>query len=40
MIENYQPILIGFFDELIEMFVPTNRSELNKENAKKNVVTC
>ena len=38
MIENYQPILIGFFDELIEMFVPTNRSELNKENAKKNVV--
>lgn len=38
MIENYQPILIGFFDELIETFVPTNRSELNKENAKKNVV--
>ena len=38
MIEKYQPILIGFFDELIEMFVPTNRSEFNKENAKKNVV--
>jgi hypothetical protein len=38
MIENYQPILVGFFDELIEMFVPANRSEFNKENAKKNVV--
>lgn len=38
MIERYQPILTGFFDELVEMFVPANRSELNKENAKKNVV--
>jgi hypothetical protein len=38
MIEHHEPQLVGFFDELINIFLPSNRSMNNLENSKKSLV--
>ena len=38
MIEQHDPKLKGFFDELVDIFLPSNRSAYNLKNAKKSIV--
>ena len=38
MIENYEPELKGFFDEMVDAIIPISRLEKNKQAAKKSVV--
>jgi len=39
MIEQNEPKLIGFFDELVEGLIPKTRSIYNQEEAKKSIVS-
>ncbi|RIB05534.1 hypothetical protein C2G38_2253762 [Gigaspora rosea] len=39
MIEQNEPKLIGFFDELVEGLIPKTRSSYNQEEAKKSIVS-
>jgi hypothetical protein len=38
MVEQHEPKLAGFFDELVNIFLPSNRSMHNLENSKKSLV--
>lgn len=39
MIEKQDSRLEGFFDEMVDAIIPTERKEKNKEDAKKSIVT-
>ena len=39
MIEKQDSKLEGFFDEMVDAIIPTERKEKNKEDAKKSIVT-
>ena len=39
MIEKQDSRLEGFFDEMVNAIIPTERKEKNKEDAKKSIVT-
>ena len=39
MLEQNEPKLIGFFDELVEGLIPKTRSFYNQEEAKKSIVS-
>jgi hypothetical protein len=39
MIQKQDSRLEGFFDEMVDAIIPTERKEKNKEDAKKSIVT-